>query len=132
MTVAVGLSTSAGDSMTDITSQVSAAVADSGVREGLCLVSSPHTTAGVTVNENADPDVVRDMLMEMNKIVPRSDGYRHREGNSAAHIKATFTGLSATLPVSEGRLVLGTWQGIYFCDFDGPRSRRVLVTVVGS
>ena len=74
----------------------------------------------------------RDILLEMGKIIPRDDGYRHREGNSAAHLKATFTGLSATLPVSDGRLVLGTWQGIYFCDFDGPRQRRVLVTVIGS
>ena len=118
--------------MNDITSPVAAAVENSGVQEGLCLISSPHTTAGITINENADPDVKRDMLMEIGRIVPISDGYRHREGNSAAHIKATFTGLSVTLPVSGGRLVLGTWQGIYFCDFDGPRQRRALVTVIGS
>lgn len=132
MTVAIPVSTGSGDSMNDVTSRVAAAVTESGVQEGLCLISSPHTTAGITVNENADPDVQRDILMEMGKIVPRQDGYRHREGNSAAHLKATFTGLSAALPVSGGRLVLGTWQGIYFCDFDGPRQRRVLVTVIGT
>lgn len=118
--------------MNDITSSVAAAVSESGVQEGICLISSPHTTAGITVNENADPDVQRDILMEMSKIIPLEDGYRHREGNSAAHLKATFTGLSATLPVSGGALVLGTWQGIYFCDYDGPRQRRVLVTVIGT
>ncbi len=117
--------------MTDITSAVSQIVAESGVTEGLCLISSPHTTAGVTINENADPDVQTDMMMEIGKIVPREDGYRHMEGNSAAHLKATFTGLSVTLPISEGHLVLGTWQGVYFCDYDGPRRRRVMVTVIG-
>lgn len=132
MTITIPVSTSPGDSMNDISAAVSTAVAQSGVQEGLCLISSPHTTAGITVNENADPDVKRDMLMEMAKIIPLEDGYLHREGNSAAHIKATFTGLSATLPVSDSRLILGTWQGIYFCDFDGPRQRRVLVTVIGS
>ncbi len=132
MTVAIPLSTGRGSTMNDITSSVAAAVSESGVQEGICLISSPHTTAGITVNENADPDVQRDILMEMSKIIPLEDGYRHREGNSAAHLKATFTGLSATLPVSGGALVLGTWQGIYFCDYDGPRQRRVLVTVIGT
>ncbi len=132
MTVAVPVSTPSQDSMNDISAEVSSAVTRSGVQEGICLISSPHTTAGITINENADPDVKRDMLMEISKIVPREDGYRHREGNSAAHLKAALTGLSASLPVSDGRLVLGTWQGIYFCDFDGPRQRRVLVTVIGS
>ena len=132
MTVAIPLETRRGDSMTDITALVSTAVAESGVAEGLCLVSSPHTTAGITINENADPDVQADMMMEMGKLVPREDDYRHREGNSAAHLKATLTGLSATLPIADGRLVLGTWQGVYFCDYDGPRRRRVMVTVVGS
>lgn len=131
MTVAISVSTTAGDSMNDISSSVAAAVAESGVREGLCLVSSPHTTAGITINENADPDVKTDMMMEIGKIIPLNDDYRHMEGNSAAHLKATFTGLSVTLPISDGRLVLGTWQGIYFCDYDGPRQRRALVTIVG-
>lgn len=131
MTVAIGVSTAAGDTMNDISSSVAAAVDESGVQEGLCLVSSPHTTAGITINENADPDVKTDMMMEIAKIIPLSDGYRHMEGNSAAHLKATFTGLSVTLPISGGQLVLGTWQGIYFCDYDGPRQRRVLVTIIG-
>ena len=131
MIVTISISTSPGDSMNDISSGVAAAVADSGVEEGLCLISSPHTTAGITINENADPDVKTDMMMELGKLVPLNDGYRHMEGNSAAHLKATLTGLSVTLPISEGCLVLGTWQGIYFCDYDGPRQRRVLVTIIG-
>jgi len=131
MTIAIPVSTPAGDSMNDITGNVTAAVADSGIHEGFCLVSSPHTTAGITVNENADPDVTKDMMMELGKIVPLNDSYRHMEGNSAAHLKATLTGLSVTLPISDGRLVLGTWQGIYFCDYDGPRQRRVLITTLG-
>jgi secondary thiamine-phosphate synthase enzyme len=131
MTIAIPVSTPAGDTMNDITGSVTAAVADSGIHEGLCLVSSPHTTAGITVNENADPDVTKDMIMELGKIVPLNDSYRHMEGNSAAHLKATLTGLSVTLPISDGRLVLGTWQGIYFCDYDGPRQRRVLITMLG-
>jgi secondary thiamine-phosphate synthase enzyme len=117
--------------MNDITAEVASAVSESGIEEGICLISSPHTTAGITINENADPDVKTDMMMEINKIIPMDDHYLHGEGNSAAHIKTTFTGLSVTLPVSEGHLVLGTWQGIYFCDYDGPRQRRVLVTIIG-
>jgi secondary thiamine-phosphate synthase enzyme len=131
MTIAIPVSTSAGDTMKDITGSVAAAVADSGIHEGLCLVSSPHTTAGITVNENADPDVTKDMIMELGKIVPLNDSYRHMEGNSAAHLNATLTGLSVTLPISDGRLLLGTWQGIYFCDYDGPRQRKVLITILG-
>ncbi len=117
--------------MTDISSDVASAVSKSGIKEGICLVSSPHTTAGITINENADPDVKTDMMMEIDKLIPLNDGYLHMEGNSAAHIKATFTGLSVTLPISGGQLVLGTWQGIYFCDYDGPRQRRFLVTIIG-
>jgi len=117
--------------MTDISSDVASAVSKSGIKEGICLVCSPHTTAGITINENADPDVKTDMMMEIDKLIPLNDGYLHMEGNSAAHIKATFTGLSVTLPISGGQLVLGTWQGIYFCDYDGPRQRRVLVTIIG-
>lgn len=116
--------------MTDITAAVSTIITENGISEGLCLISSPHTTAGVTINENADPDVQTDMMMEIGKIIPREDDYRHREGNSAAHLKATLTGLSVTLPISNGHLVLGTWQGIYFCDYDGPRQRRVMVTII--
>lgn len=115
--------------MVDITSKVRMVVERSKVASGTCLVFCPHTTAGLTINENADPDVVRDMVMELNKIVPFDDGYRHSEGNSAAHIKSTMFGPSLNIIVDGGELLLGTWQGIYFCEFDGPRSRRVHVKV---
>ena len=95
---------------------------------GICCVFCVHTTAGLTINENADPDVVHDMLMELERLVPwRNPAFRHAEGNSAAHVKATLVGATVTVPVRDGRLLLGTWQGIYFCEFDGPRSRRVVV-----
>lgn len=112
-----------------ITSQVQRLVEESGVKEGVCQVYVPHTTAGVTINEGADPDVVRDMIMELNKIVPFEDGYRHGEGNSAAHIKASLMGSSATVFIQNGQLLLGAWQAIFFCEFDGPRTRRVQVSV---
>lgn len=112
-----------------ITKQVQGVVDEGGVSEGICVVYVPHTTAGVTINEGADPDVVRDMIMELNKIVPFEDNYAHAEGNSAAHIKASIVGSSATVLVRRGKLVLGTWQAIFFCEFDGPRSRRVQVRV---
>ncbi len=116
----------------DITSQVGDTVRSSGVREGLCTVFVPHTTAGVTINENADPSVVRDMLMELEKVIPFNDRYNHLEGNSAAHIKSALMGCSAQIIVSAGALSLGTWQGIYFCEFDGPRRRSVQVQVFGT
>ncbi len=115
--------------MVDVNSQVAAIVRESGIDEGLCTVYVPHTTAGVTINENADPDVPRDIVDELNKIIPFNDNYRHVEGNSAAHIKATLVGSSATVLVSKGQLVLGTWQSVFFCEFDGPRSRSVIVRV---
>jgi secondary thiamine-phosphate synthase enzyme len=116
----------------DITSQVREAVRGASVSEGLCTVFVPHTTAGVTINENADPSVVRDLLMELEKVVPFDDHYAHREGNSAAHIKASLTGSSVQLLVSDGTLNLGTWQGVYFCEFDGPRRRSVHVQVLSA
>ena len=116
--------------MVDISSKVQEAVSKSQVKNGLCLVFIPHTTAAVTINENADPDVVRDFLMEINKVIPFNDGYLHMEGNSAAHIKASLMGFSETIIIEDSRLLLGTWQGIYFCEFDGPRRRRVLVKVL--
>lgn len=119
-----------GCSMIDITGQVQNIVSESGVRNGICVIFIPHTTAGITINENADPDVVRDFLMEIGKIVPLSDGYRHFEGNSAAHIKASMMGFSQTVIIEDGRLLLGTWQGIYFTEFDGPRSRKVHVKII--
>ena len=115
--------------LVNITSMVREAVAESGVREGICTVFVPHTTAGVTINENADPDVVRDLISELGKLVPWEDGYRHAEGNSAAHLKASLMGFSQQLIVDGGILVLGTWQGIWFCEFDGPRRRSVCVKV---
>jgi len=114
--------------MTDITDRVQQAVAQGGVREGICMVFVPHTTAAVTINENADPSVRRDMLMEIDKVVPLDDGYDHAEGNSAAHLKSSLFGCSCLVAVEGGRLALGTWQGIYFCEFDGPRTRKVQVT----
>jgi secondary thiamine-phosphate synthase enzyme len=99
----------------------------SGIREGLCLLFVPHTTAAITINENADPDVVRDLLVTLERLVPRHGDYRHGEGNSDAHLKASLMGFSCQIPVSGGRLALGTWQGIYFCEFDGPRRRQLCI-----
>jgi secondary thiamine-phosphate synthase enzyme len=111
----------------DITRQVQAAVEVEGIADGVVTVFVPHTTAGITINENADPDVVHDMKTALDRLIPWSNGYRHAEGNSAAHLKSTLTGFSVQLPVSGGKLILGTWQGVYFCEFDGPRSRKVFV-----
>lgn len=107
------------------------AVQESGVRTGICHIFVPHTTAGVTINENADPNVVEDILMEVNKVIPFQDNYSHLEGNAAGHIKSSLVGCSQTVPVEGGQLVLGTWQSIFFCEFDGPRQRKVLVQVIG-
>jgi secondary thiamine-phosphate synthase enzyme len=116
----------------NITRDVAAAAAKSGVREGICVVFVPHTTAGVTINENADPAAREDIESTLDRMVPWNGPYRHAEGNSAAHVKASMMGFSATIPITGGRLVLGTWQGIYFCEFDGPRTRNVHVQVVGT
>jgi len=126
----LSLSTKGRTEFVDITSRIRELVEQSGVGHGICTVYVPHTTAGVTINEAADPSVRRDIVDELNTIVPFDDGYTHAEGNSAAHIKATMTGASVTVPIDSGRLQLGTWQGIYFCEFDGPRSRTVLCTVL--
>ena len=109
-----------------ITRLVEEAVKDSGISQGFCSVFVPHTTAGVTINENADPDVVSDLEGALARIVP-SGPYRHAEGNSPAHIRASLMGSSVTLPVLRGQLAFGTWQGVFFCEFDGPRRRRVMV-----
>lgn len=118
--------------MVDITHRVSAVVRESKVTSGVCHVFVPHTTAAVTINENADPSVPRDILAELDKVVPLNDNYHHMEGNAAAHIKASLVGSSETVFVDKGELVLGTWQSLFFCEFDGPRTRRVLVEVVSS
>ena len=115
----------------DVTDRVQQVVRDSGVGTGLCHVYVAHTTAGVFINENADPDVMTDVLTTLEGLVPWENGYRHAEGNAAAHIKATLIGTSQTIPVRDGRLALGQWQGIYLAEFDGPRERRVQVTVLG-
>ena len=125
----IRVSTKSRTELVDITSEVQRVVTESGVRDGVCHVYVPHTTAGVTINENADPSVREDILKELNKIVPFEDNYRHLEGNAAAHIKASLVGSSETIMVAGGRLLLGTWQGIFFCEFDGPRSRRVIAMV---
>ena len=117
--------------MIDITRQVQQTVSESGVKDGLCIVFIPHTTAAVTINENADPDVQTDFMKEINKIVPWEDGYLHMEGNAAAHLKASMMGFSETVIINDGRLVLGTWQGIYFLEYDGARNRKVIVKVIG-
>lgn len=114
--------------MIDITAQVRSALEESRVENGICYVFVPHTTAGVTINENADPDVQHDILTELDKVIPLNDHYRHTEGNSAAHIKSSLMGASVVVFVEKGRLVLGTWQSIFFCEFDGPRSRRFMVS----
>ena len=111
---------------------VARAVSESGISSGLACVYVPHTTAGVTINENADPDVVHDILAALDEAVPWRQGfYRHGEGNSAAHVKSSMMGCQTVIPIAAGQLTLGTWQGVYFAEFDGPRTRRVIVTVVG-
>ncbi len=120
------------DEMIDITPQVQHAIDSSGVADGVVTIYVPHTTAGVTINENADPDVIHDILAALDTAVPwRQSFYRHGEGNSAAHVKSSMVGCSAHVPVSGGRMTLGTWQSVFFCEFDGPRTRRCIVTVIG-
>jgi secondary thiamine-phosphate synthase enzyme len=122
--------TSRREEFVDVTAMVAEAVRDSSIAEGIVVVSSPHTTAGITVNENADPDVVRDLLHGLEALAPRNGDWRHFEGNSDAHLKTGLLGISATLPVRGGQVALGTWQAVYFAEFDGPRSRHFDVTVV--
>ncbi len=117
--------------MADVTGLVRKAIHELKVEDGAVLVVVPHTTAGITIQENADPDVVRDMLKELEKIVPFEDGYRHIEGNAAAHIKTSLLGSSVTLIVEGGEPAFGTWQGVYLCEFDGPRNRKVWVKTLG-
>lgn len=119
------------EQMLDVTPQVRNVVVQSGVSDGLVICFVPHTTAGITINENADPDVRRDILYKLNKEIPQSDGYHHGEGNSDAHIKASLFGSSVTIFIEGGQLRLGTWQGVYFCEFDGPRRRKLFVQVTG-
>ena len=129
MAKTISVRTSAHAQMVDITGDVAAAIPAS--FSGACLVFCQHTTAGLTINENADPDVVRDVVGELDRLVPwHNRAFRHREGNSAAHVKSTLCGVSVTVPVGNGKMLLGVWQSIFFCEFDGPRSRRVVVQLL--
>ena len=126
----LNIKTHAKQEFQDITDRVNDVISQSGVEEGICVVFAAHTTAGITVNEHADPDVAADIISRLDAIVPQQGNYKHEEGNSAAHIKASFLGSSVTCIVQYGELALGTWQGIFFCEFDGPRSREILVKVL--
>jgi secondary thiamine-phosphate synthase enzyme len=114
----------------NIDAEIQSAIAAIGIRDGICFVFVPHTTAGVTINENADPDVTADMIQAFERAVPWKASYAHAEGNAAAHVKASMMGFSQAVPVRGGRLAFGTWQSLYFCEFDGPRSRKVWVQVI--
>ena len=127
----ISVNTSMRIEFVDITSDVQKIVKETGVKAGVCFVYVPHTTAGVTINEGADPSVVKDIQAMMNKLIPHSAGYLHMEGNSDAHIKTALVGSSQTIIIDQGKLLLGTWQAIFFCEFDGARSRRVQVKVIG-
>lgn len=116
----------------NVTAQVWEVVKKSGIKDGICIAYCPHTTAGMTINENADTSVVRDLLFALDQTYPDRPEFWHAEGNSAAHLKASAMGSSVTIPITEGRLVLGTWQGVYFCEFDGPRHRAYYVQVIGA
>ncbi len=126
----IEISTPSRSAMLDVTREVEAVGAASGIGDGVVRVYIPHTTAGVTINENADPDVIHDILEHLDRTVPwQQDFFRHCEGNSAAHIKSSMVGCCATVPLVDGRLTLGTWQSVFFCEFDGPRHRKIIVTV---
>lgn len=127
----VSVKTSSHTQFIDITSKVSEILQKTRIKEGMCTVFTPHTTAGITINENADPDVPRDIIKEMEKVIPLNDGYAHIEGNSAAHIKSSLFGCSETVIIRNGTLMLGTWQSVFFCEFDGPRNRKVWIEIIG-
>ena len=126
----ISVETHSRDEMIDITAAVQKAVREEKIEKGICLVYTPHTTAAITINENADPDVPRDILAALDRAVPLSANYRHAEGNSAAHVKSSLVGASELVIIENGRLVLGTWQSIFFCEFDGPRTRKVLISII--
>jgi secondary thiamine-phosphate synthase enzyme len=130
MAISLRIQTQSQTEFVDITHQIQKAVSESRIRDGLCHIFVPHTTAGITINENADPSVRHDIVKELNKIIPFEDNYHHMEGNSAAHIKSSLLGVSLQVMVEDGRLLLGTWQGIYFCEFDGPRTRAAWIKII--
>jgi secondary thiamine-phosphate synthase enzyme len=128
----LSVSTSCRNQMLNITHQVEQIVSQSGIQNGIVTVFCPHTTAGITINENADPDVCHDILLTLNKLLPQNlPGYRHCEGNSDAHVKSSLIGCSRQVMLNKGSLVLGTWQGLFFCEFDGPRTRSIHVQIMG-
>jgi secondary thiamine-phosphate synthase enzyme len=129
---AISLETHSRVEMIDITAAVQKAAGEEKIEEGICLVYTPHTTAAITINENADPDVPRDILTALDRAVPFSANYRHAEGNSAAHVKSSLVGASELVIIEKGCLVLGTWQSIFFCEFDGPRTRKVFISIISS
>jgi secondary thiamine-phosphate synthase enzyme len=126
----LSIKTHAQTEMIDMTGQVQEAIQAAGLRDGLCMLYVPHTTAGITINESADPSVRRDILMVLNRIVPWQADYKHMEGNSPAHVKSSLVGASQVVAVQNGRMTLGTWQGIFFCEFDGPRTRKLQITFI--
>ncbi|HUN56133.1 MAG TPA: secondary thiamine-phosphate synthase enzyme YjbQ [Smithella sp.] len=128
----ISLQTGSRVEMIDVTSAVRKAVGEEKIETGLCLVYTPHTTAAVTINENADPDVPRDILEALERAVPLRANYRHVEGNSAAHVKSSLVGASELVIIENGRLVLGTWQSIFFCEFDGPRTRQLIIKFINT
>ena len=132
MKTTITVKTKAKTELIDITSEIQQVVRSQGFSDGLCMLYVPHTTAAVTINESADPSVRSDILMVLNKIVPWEAGYHHLEGNSTAHVKATLVGASEMIAIENGKLVLGTWQGIFFCEFDGPRTRKLHVRLFKS
>jgi secondary thiamine-phosphate synthase enzyme len=130
MTTRLTISSNRRNEFIDITARVQQAISEGKTTSGMVVCFVPHTTAAITINENADPDVRRDLISKLEREIPQEDGYRHAEGNSDAHLKASLFGFSETVMIENGHLVLGTWQGIYLCEFDGPRRRQVLVKVI--
>jgi len=130
LTKVISIATRSRTEFIDVTSRVEEVVEKSGVENGICFIFSPHTTAGVTINEGADPSVREDIIYQLNKIVPFSSDYRHLEGNSPAHIKTSLVGSSCTVAIENGKLHLGTWQAIFFCEFDGPRARKLVIKIL--
>ena len=128
--VQISASTKKSEEFIDITYLINEAIRKSSVQNGIATIYCPHTTAGITINENGDPDVVRDIIATLDKIFPVEGDYRHFEGNSHAHIKSSYVGAEKTIIINEGKLLLGTWQSVYFCEFDGPRNRKVFIRVI--
>ena len=130
MTKNINIKTKTRTEFVDITSEIQQVIDEAGIKDGICCLYVPHTTAGITINEGADPSVVSDIQRTLSKLIPHNLNYAHLEGNSDAHIKSTVVGASKTVIIDDGKLLLGTWQSIFFCEFDGPRHRRVLVKLI--